>query len=255
MAQPVKPTKIADVIVHQLESLILEGTFKPGERLPPERELSERFQVSRPSLREAIRKLEARGMVQTRRGGGTYVTRLLDASFTQPLAGLLQNHPEALRDLLEMRQALEGIAAYYAALRRTPADQEILTLRLEALQNVYVLQEPNTLSEARADAEFHLAITEAAHNVVLLHIMRGLFELLHSSVLTALTLLHSRRGSREVVQEQHAQLYQAIIAGDAEATRAAAERHITYVKQIIYEVDEESQRQARANRRLQGLLE
>ena len=71
MAQPVKPTKIADVIVHQLESLILEGTFKPGERLPPERELSERFQVSRPSLREAIRKLEARGMVQTRRGGGT----------------------------------------------------------------------------------------------------------------------------------------------------------------------------------------
>ncbi|HXH02306.1 MAG TPA: FCD domain-containing protein [Candidatus Competibacteraceae bacterium] len=247
-----KPVKIPDMVVHQLEATILEGIFKPGDRLPPERELSERFHVSRPSLREAIKKLEARGLVQTRRGGGTYVTRLLDTSFTQPLAELFQSHPETLWDLLEMRQALEGVAAYYAALRRTEADLEILTRRFEAMNAVYA-QKQGALVESKVDAEFHLAIAEAAHNVVLLHIMRGLFDLLHSGIRTSLELMHTRIGAQDPIHDHHRGLLEAVRAGDAERAREMAYAHISYIRGTLEDIEAEKRRCERSQRRLQGL--
>ena len=114
-------TPFADerVIEQQLEFLILEGTLRPGEKLPPERELAKQFDVSRPSLREAIQRLEAKGLLLRRQGGGTFVQSSLWQSFSDPLVELLSDHPESQYDLLETRHALEGIAAYYAALRST----------------------------------------------------------------------------------------------------------------------------------------
>ncbi|MCO7042455.1 GntR family transcriptional regulator, partial [Staphylococcus lugdunensis] len=113
----IRQPKLSDVIEQQLEHLILEGTLRPGEKLLPERELAKQFDVSRPSLREAIQKLEAKGFLLRRQGGGTFVQHNLWQSFSDPLAQLLSGHPESQFDLLETRHALEGIAAYYAALR------------------------------------------------------------------------------------------------------------------------------------------
>ena len=112
------------MIEQQLEFLILEGTLRPGEKLPPERELAKQFDVSRPSLREAIQRLEAKGLLLRRQGGGTFVQSSLWQSFSDPLVELLSDHPESQYDLLETRHALEGIAAYYAALRSTDEDKE-----------------------------------------------------------------------------------------------------------------------------------
>ena len=113
----IRQPKLSDVIEQQLEFLILEGTLRPGEKLPPERELAKQFDVSRPSLREAIQRLEAKGLLLRRQGGGTFVQSSLWQSFSDPLVELLSDHPESQYDLLETRHALEGIAAYYAALR------------------------------------------------------------------------------------------------------------------------------------------
>ncbi len=113
----IRQPKLSDVIEQQLEFLILEGTLRPGEKLPPERELAKQFDVSRPSLREAIQRLEAKGLLLRRQGGGTFVQSSLWQSFSDPLVELLSDHPESQFDLLETRHALEGIAAYYAALR------------------------------------------------------------------------------------------------------------------------------------------
>ncbi|MEU9775749.1 GntR family transcriptional regulator [Streptomyces sp. NPDC047968] len=118
----IRQPKLSDVIEQQLEYLILEGTLRPGEKLPPERELAKQFDVSRPSLREAIQRLEAKGLLLRRQGGGTFVQTNLWQSFSDPLAELLADHPESQFDLLETRHALEGIAAYYAALRGTDED-------------------------------------------------------------------------------------------------------------------------------------
>lgn len=119
----IRQPKLSDVIEQQLEFLILEEHCVP-EKLPPERELAKQFDVSRPSLREAIQRLEAKGLLLRRQGGGTFVQSSLWQSFSDPLVELLSDHPESQFDLLETRHALEGIAAYYAALRSTDEDKD-----------------------------------------------------------------------------------------------------------------------------------
>ena len=112
----IKQPKLADVIESQLESMILEGSLELGEKLLPERELAKQFDVSRPSLREAIQRLESKGLLTRRQGGGTYVREELREKLTDPLFELLNSHPESKYDLLEFRHAIEGLSAYYAAL-------------------------------------------------------------------------------------------------------------------------------------------
>ncbi len=91
----IKATKLSDIILQQLENMILEGTYAPGEKLPPERELAKQFEVSRPSLREAIQKLEAKGLVTRKQGGGTFVKNQLEEGLTDPLFELISKHPES----------------------------------------------------------------------------------------------------------------------------------------------------------------
>ena len=136
MSLKIKAAKLSDVILEQLENMILEGSLAPGQKLPPERELAKQFEVSRPSLREAIQKLEARGLVTRRQGGGTYVKNQLEGGLTDPLFDLISKHPESQFDLLEFRHALEGIAAYYAALRGTETDFQMLSKRLKRLRRL-----------------------------------------------------------------------------------------------------------------------
>jgi len=83
--ETINPPKVSDAIVSQIEQLILEGVLKPGERLPPERELAQQLNVSRPSLREAMTTLKSRGLLQSRRGGGNYVMDVIAPALTNPL--------------------------------------------------------------------------------------------------------------------------------------------------------------------------
>ena len=168
-ATPVQQRRLSDDIVERIEALILEGSFQAGERLPAERALAEEFGVSRPSLREAIQKLVARGLLISRHGGGTFVSESLGSSFRDPMVELLEHNPEAQRDLIEFRHTLEGSCAYYAALRATEPDRERLKTAFERVQDSYLRQgRISRAEEGRNDALFHLAIAEASHNAVLL---------------------------------------------------------------------------------------
>ena len=245
----VRQRRLADDIVAQVEAKILEGTFKVGERLPAERALAEQFGVSRPSLREAIQKLVARGLLVSRHGGGTFVAETLGSTFSDPLLQLLENNEDAQRDLLEFRHTLEGSCAYYAALRATDLDRQRLTEVFDALQACYA-QEPSRAEEGAADASFHLAIAEASHNAVLLHTMRGLFDLLKRNVVTNIGGMYAlREETRQMLMEQHRELYERIMAREAEQAREVIQRHIDYVQEVLAEGRVEAQRQARAQRR------
>ncbi|WP_411391608.1 FCD domain-containing protein [Pseudomonas sp. MPB23] len=250
----VRQRRLSDDIVEQLEGMILEGTLKSGERLPAERALAEQFGVSRPSLREAIQKLAAKGLLVSRQGGGNYVVESLGSTFSDPLLHLLENNPEAQRDLLEFRQTLEASCAYYAALRATEVDRERLTAAFEALQDCYTRDdEVSRVEEGAADARFHLAIAEASHNAVLLHTIRGLFDLLKRNVVTNIGGMYQQRTeTRDMLISQHRDLYLAIIEGRAEQAREVSTRHLLYVQEVLEEVRQEVQRVARAQRR-QGM--
>ena len=171
-AAPLQQRRLSDDIIARIETLILEGSFRAGERLPAERALAEEFGVSRPSLREAIQKLVARGLLISRHGGGTFVSESLGSSFRDPMIELLEHNPEAQRDLIEFRHTLEGSCAYYAAQRATEPDRQRLSEAFAALQDCYERGGKVTRAEeGAADARVHLAIAEASHNAVLLHTM------------------------------------------------------------------------------------
>lgn len=247
----VQQRRLSDDIVVQLEALILEGSLKAGERLPAERVLAERFGVSRPSLREAIQKLAAKGLLVSRQGGGNYVAAEVGSTFSDPLLHLLESNPSAQRDLLEFRHTLEGSCAYYAALRATAPDLQRLSEAYETLQACYAADSQiSRAEEGAADARFHLAIAEASHNAVLLHTIRGLFELLKHNVVTNIGGLYLQRSeTRERLREQHRALYEAISAGRAEDARTCSQEHIDYVQEVLIEGGEEARRMARAQRR------
>ena len=132
-------------------------------------------------------------------------------------------------DFLEFRTTVDGIAARYAAQRATDSDREILTTSFEAMEKAHETEDP--AEESDIDANFHLAIAKAAHNQVLLHIMRSLFNLLRKDVFFNRMRLYSHHGSRDLLLNQHREIYQAIIAGDPERARSAAEKHLGYVKE------------------------
>ncbi len=244
--------RLSDQIADQLESMIAEGSFKPGERLPAERQLSESLEVSRPSLREAIQKLSSKGLLDTRPGGGSYVTEALDPSFVNPLISILKEQPESIFDVLEIRHALEGTAAYYAALRATDEDRDNIQKKFEIMMSNHGTTDP--MEEAHADVEFHLSISEAAHNIVLLHVMRGLFSLLTMSVAHNLGKIYTLPQIFQPLSRQHENIMRAVVDGDPDRARTAAQDHLVFVEESLQRIDQQEVRKARSLRRLSTLV-
>jgi GntR family transcriptional repressor for pyruvate dehydrogenase complex len=244
-----KQEKVGDVVAKELENNILQGFWVPGDRLPAERELASEMAVSRPSLRQALQRLEKQGLVETKQGGGTYVKDFLSPTLTDPLLEMLQTHPETAMEFVEFRAIIEGNAAYFAALRSTDADREMLKNCFDAMELSH--QDDDPYEEAEIDADFHLIIAEASHNVVLLHVMRAMVNVLRKGVFYNRMQLYTRRGSRDLLLKQHRAIYEAIMAGDADEARKAAKAHLNYVQNIMRDLEREEIRQTVSQKRLE----
>jgi GntR family transcriptional repressor for pyruvate dehydrogenase complex/GntR family L-lactate dehydrogenase operon transcriptional regulator len=235
--------KLSDQIAEQLEGMIADGTLKPGERLPAERQLSERLGISRPSLREAIQKLASKGLVTTRQGGGNYVAETISTSFSDPLLALLKDQPDAEFDTLEVRKELEGVAAYKAALRATEDDRERIRSRYQAMAEVH-RSSASSSDKLQVDADFHMAIIESAHNVVLLHFMHAVQDVLENTINRYLDQFYASPKFVELLCHQHQAMVSAILDRDPEAARDATKHHLDFA----YESFREFQHQARVTR-------
>ena len=246
--EPVKPTKVSDTIAEQLKVHILNGVLKPGEKLPAERELVDQLGVSRPSVREALLKLEARGLIESRQGGGTFVKEVLAPSFVDPLSDLIKDNPDAISDVLECRHGLEELAASYAALRATDIDKRRIQEKFDALEAANASRD--TTIAAQADSEFHMAIAEASHNVALIHITRSLFDLLGKQMLSNWEQLLKDEESLAEIQSQHQYIFEAILHGDPDMARNAAHHHLSYIGRSLRDIRESRQR---ADRMLRDL--
>jgi len=223
--------RLSDSIGAQIEQLIIEGALQPGNALPAERVLAQKFGVSRPSLREALLRLEARGLLKVARSGGFAVTDVTAPTVASPLAHLLQRHPTAEQDVLELRHGLELVAAHFAALRATKTDRLQLKRAFERLSGLQLRQD--AMTAAQVDAEFHLAIAEASHNVALIHVMHGLHNLLSTTMRHAWEVMYREPDSVRVLHDQHRALLDAVMAGDAGIAREAAHLHLNYVRQTL----------------------
>lgn len=221
----------ADEVIRQIEWLILEGVLRPGDRLPPERDLSVRMDVSRPVLRDALKSLESRGLLVTRHGGGTVVADVISDVFAQPVADLIASHRKALTDYLEYRREIESLAAGHAAERATEADRLILKRVLAQMHAAHAAG--NFTDEARADVEFHNSVSECAHNIILLHTLRSCYKLHMNGVFYNRTLLYGMPGVRAALLTQHESIADAILSGDPERARTASSDHIRFVEEQL----------------------
>ncbi|MGA1025463.1 MAG: FCD domain-containing protein [Rhodobacteraceae bacterium] len=245
---PVQPEKLSTAVTRQIEKLILRGILRPGERLPSERELSERLGVSRPSLRDAVAELQEKGLLTTKAGAGIYVANVLGSAFSDALVNLFANHREAVADYVSFRKDLEGLAAERAARHASDTDLRVVQTIFDKMEAAHQKRDPS--DEARLDADFHLSIIEASHNVVMLHMMRSMYQLLQQGVFYNRQTMFKQRTTREMLLDQHRAINDALQNRDPAGARAAVEAHLSYVAQSLSDQHRAERNEAIAKMRL-----
>ena len=250
--------KVATQVIEQLISLIDREGLKNGDRLPAERHLCERLDVSRTALREAIQQMNSVGITESRIGSGTFVKDVQTIKQRQPLVALSDNlilqtltplldaDPLYRLDVQEARIVLEGGTAWYAAQRASKQDIEKIRFHYEQLANSQA--HGDTEQAAIADANFHLAIAEASQNAVLLQMMKNVFHLLRHNVVLARRKIYTEHYGFETLHTQHMAMMNAIIARDSELARKAVGEHIEFVIKQVAKIDEATARRQRVSR-------
>ena len=247
--QKVEPEKLSQGVVRQIERLILQGILRPGERLPSERELSDRFGVSRPSLREAVAELQEAGLLTTRAGAGIFVAEVLGSAFSPALVKLFASHDEAVLDYLSFRRDMEGLAAARAARLGSDTDLQVVDAIFGKMEAAHQKRDPE--DEARLDAEFHMAIIEASHNVIMLHMLRSMFDLLQQGVFYNRQMIFRQRLTRDALLGQHRAIRDALMARNPEAAQRAIEAHLDFVSGALETARKADRNEAVARLRIQ----
>jgi GntR family transcriptional regulator, transcriptional repressor for pyruvate dehydrogenase complex len=222
---PIKSTRIYEEIVRQVKQLIAEGRFKSGDRLPPERELAEKFVVSRTSVREALRALESLGLIEIRPGEGTFVREVSIDALIGPLALVMTSQRAAIGELFEARRVLEPAIAALAASRATPEEVQEMERILE--------DQAREIAAGRTglaqDAAFHAAIGTAAHNRAITRLVHAIMDLLgqsrEESINTPGRAARSHQDPRRIVQ--------AVAQRDSAAARQAMLDHLVGVEALV----------------------
>ncbi|HWT34816.1 MAG TPA: FadR/GntR family transcriptional regulator [Paraburkholderia sp.] len=221
-------------IMREMETALLDGTWPPGTRLPAERTLAQRYEASRNTVREAIQRLAARGLLQSRRGAGVYATDQLRAGIASPWGQLVADHPVLRNDILEFRRVLEGATAYFAAMRATGADIRRIRSLMRELERSHGCDDKE--SEATADTQLHDAIAQASHNTMFLHLHTSILGMLREHITISGTDLR-QLGAKESAQLliQHRAVCDAICKRRPEEARTAMHTHIDYVRSNLSE--------------------
>ncbi len=225
--KPIKPKKVSSQIADQIRESILAGDFSPGDKLPPERELAEMFGVSRPSVREALNILSSAGLVMSYQGGGTVVLSLVDAGQGNALSELIRSQQERALEVIEVRKCMESWTAYYAAQRALPED-------LRRMEEIVVSMEKNLAGQLPSedlDANLHIVIARATHNIVWLHLMQSLFDAMKEFQRGVWRAVYLTPEDHNLLYTHHAGIVAAIRARDAEGARSAMMDHLTFAEQ------------------------
>lgn len=223
----IKRTQRNEEVRLQIEQAIRRGDFGPGERLPSERELVETFGVSRVSVREAIRSLEALGLVRVYQGRGAFVTDRR-SGLGEPMARWLDVHRDEVLELLAVRGALDEQAAAGAVEHASDADLVAVEKAHRAFADAVASGVPKE-ELVPLDIDLHVAIADASGNRLLYDLLSDL----HHYLAESRYLAFAPRGRPERSAVEHAEIVAALLARDAAAARAATARHIASVRDVV----------------------
>ena len=231
---PIAPRRLHEQVVRAITERIVAGELRTGDALPTEAEMSVEYGVSRSSVREALRVLAEKGMIEVRHGLGTRVNPPEQWDFLDTMVLAVRRERGAMvgiiSDLLEARRILEGEVAALAAERATKEDCDRLGSALEQMQRS--TRDPSAFAEG--DFAFHRALLEATRNRVLVRIAQPLRELLEYSLQTT----NSIPNVLERALGDHQEIYRAVAAHDVESARAAMLRHLERTRDDLLSLSE-----------------
>jgi len=242
MYRAVKTSRLYEQIVQQVEDSILKGQLKPGDQLPAERDLAQRFGVSRTAVREAVKTLREKGLVEAYSGRGTFVTNGTSEATRQSLDLMIRvNQQEGSANLAELRLVLEPDIAGLAATR---IEEQLLTTMREAVAEMdRNLRDPDGYVEA--DLDFHLALAEAVGNPLILSLLDSIVGLLREQR----SRIFNVEGGPQRGQYHHKRILAAIEQRDSDAAREAMRAHLQQVLQDSSPSAKKSSRSSRVKSR------
>ena len=227
MVRQVRRRRLYEDIVQQFHALMRQGALQPGDRLPAERELAEQFKVSRSSVREALQALELQGLVVSKRGSGTFVSRENLAAALDLVAANLNGGTAALPEVFEMRHLMEPQIAALAAERATV--EEVGRLREILTEQQRQIDAGET--GVAADTAFHFTLAAATHNSALVKVVSAIEDILQVSRDRSL----QEPGRPERSLASHGQIVAMVERGDAAGARRAMNHHLTAIEPAVGE--------------------
>ncbi|WP_409305079.1 FadR/GntR family transcriptional regulator [Peribacillus sp. SCS-155] len=227
----IKPKKIYEQVAEAIHDMIRTGKLKPGDKLDSVQQLASRFQVGRPSVREALTSLQAMGLLEIRQGEGTYIRQFESEQIAYPVTTAILMNSEDIINLLEVRKILEVGTAYSAAQNRTEADLASMETSLAAMKN----SNGNGDAGEKADVDFHLAIASGSHNPLLISLMNHVSGMMAETMKETRQLwLFSQQASTDRLYEEHVSIYRAIKEQNAEKARKIMLKHIENVEEVLH---------------------
>ena len=216
---------LSNVVIRKVQEMILSGELQEGDKLPPEREMTQRLGIGRPALREGLKSLEMLGLVERRHGLGNYIINNVQASYFEPLSlSFMLNHGTE-SEIFEMRNCLETYTAAKAAEIATPSD--IRSLRAIAQQMVSA----RTPSEkASFDRDLHFEIVRITGNMLMYNIMENVSYLIDRFFEKSVQLSYFKGDSIDNIYKEHEEIIDALQRHDAAAATAAMEKHLGNIK-------------------------
>ncbi|HEY8804550.1 MAG TPA: FadR/GntR family transcriptional regulator [Clostridium sp.] len=225
MFSPIKNTKVYEQVIDQIRSMIDKGTLKKGDRLPSERNLVEQLEVSRASIREALRALEVIGLIECRQGEGSYIKASFQDNLFEPLSIMFMLEGSNQEEIWELRKILEVEAAGLAAKRITSGQLKELREITERFMNSEGEEEAIT---AEIDKEFHYKIAECSGNVLIFNILRTVAILVDHFIKDARKLILMHQGNKEILFSQHNEIYLSIEKHGSADARQAMRIHLDF---------------------------
>ncbi|OGD14483.1 hypothetical protein A2V47_05200 [Candidatus Atribacteria bacterium RBG_19FT_COMBO_35_14] len=225
----ITPVRLYESVIEQIMDLIKNNELKPGDKLPPEREMAEKLSISRNSLREAFRVLESRGLIKSKPGGGRFIREIRENGHNNTENIILSLEKSSILELLEAREIFEVKIAEIAAQRAALEDIEIIE---EALNKMNQKEELKDDKKTESDTEFHLAIAGASHNFVFVNIMKLHLDLLKETREKTWQI----PGRREKQYQEHRAIFRAIKEHNSKKAVEAMLKHLMSIRKVVVEI-------------------
>ncbi|MBC2580135.1 FadR/GntR family transcriptional regulator [Clostridium sp. DJ247] len=228
MFSPIKNTKVYEQVIEQIKHMIVDGTLKRGDKLPSERELVEHLQVSRTSIREALRALQIIGLVECKQGEGNYIRQEFENSLFEPLSIMFMLQESNPMEIIEVRKIIEVETASIAAQKITHKELESLEILVKAFENT-----KNENDNVKIDKKFHYEIAQSSGNFLILNIFNAISGLMDSFIEDARKKIIVDEKNIEVLAKQHWDIYEALRNHNPEKAADAMKKHLDFTNYYI----------------------